>query len=104
MYINPHDQVLADLRFPVGEQLLIKQAELVIAPEKKSAAQMTSTQIKNSKKVANVRINIEQVVYRLKRITFLTKIFPINMLKHANDVRITAIANMQGFMVKTWDF
>jgi hypothetical protein len=63
MHINPHDQVLADVRFRVGEELLIMQAELVIAPAKKGAAQMTSTRIKNSKKVANVRINVEQVVY-----------------------------------------
>jgi hypothetical protein len=104
MHIKPHDQVLADVRFPVGEELLFMQAELVIAPAKKGAAQLTSSWIKNSKKVANVRINVEQVVYRLKHITFLTKISPRNMLKYANDVRIAAIANMQGFMVKTWDF
>ena len=103
-YIDPRDQVMADRGFPVREELLVKQAELVLPPARKGVSQMTSCQVKQTKKVANVRIHVERVIRRLKTFRFLSQVIPINMLKHANNILLVcaAITNMQGPIVKDW--
>ena len=103
-YINPQDQVLADRGFPVREHLLMKSAELVLPPAGKGASQMTSNQVRQTKKVANVRIHVERVIRRLKLFRFLSQTIPINMLKYANNILFVcaAITNMQGPIVNGW--
>lgn len=103
-YIYPHDQVLADRGFPVREELLVKQAELVLPPAAKGATQMTSAEIGQTKKVANVRIHVERVIRRLKHFRFLSQVIPISMLRYCNDILFVcaAITNLQGPIVKSW--
>ena len=86
------------------EELLVKQAELVLPPAQKGVSQMTSYKVKQTKKVANVRIHVERVIRRLKNFRFLSQVIPINMLKHANNILLVcaAITNMQGPIVKDW--
>lgn len=103
-YIDPHDQVLADRGFPIREELLVKQAELVLPPAAKGKSQMTSEDIRKTKRVANVRIHVERVIRRLKTFKYLNQVIPINMLKHCNKILIicAAISNMHGPIVKSW--
>lgn len=103
-YIIPGDQVLADRGFPLREILLVKQAELVLPPAGKGATQMTSDQVSQTKKVANVRIHVERVIRRLKQFRFLSQIIPISLLRYADDIVVVcaAITNLQGPIVKSW--
>ena len=105
-YIHPRDYVLANRGFPVREELLVKQAELVLPPAQKGVSQMTSYKVKQTKKVANVRIHVERVIRRLKHFRYLFQVIPINMLKHANNIHVlagcAAITNIQIPIVKGW--
>lgn len=104
-YIHQGDQVLADRGFPVRELLVHKQAELVLPPAGKGAAQMTSANVKKTKQVANVRIHVERVIRRLKHFRFLSQVITIPMLRYANDIILVcaAITNLLGPIVKSWD-
>ena len=103
-YIDPHDQILADRGFPIREELLIRQAELIIPPAGKGKSQMTSTEISKTKKVANVRIHVERVIRRLKHFRFLTTVITVPMLRYANDIVVVcaALTNLKGPIVKSW--
>jgi hypothetical protein len=65
---------------------------------------MTSNQVKQTKSVANVRIHVERVIRRLKHFRLLAQVYPISLLKHANDCLVVcaAITNLQGPIVKGW--
>lgn len=103
-FIYPHDVVLADRGFPVREEFLLKQAKLVIPPAKKGYAQMTSSEVQQTQKVANVRIHVERVIRRLKHFRFLSQVISVPMLQYSNDILCvcSAITNLQGPIVQTW--
>ena len=103
-YILPYDQVLADRGFPIREEMLVKQAELVLPPAAKGTTQMASADVRKTKTVANVRIHVERVIRRLKHFRILSQTVPISMLCHLNDILVVcaAITNMQGPIVKGW--
>lgn len=103
-HIVPGDQVLADRGFQLKELLLVKQAELTVPPANKGKAQMSTDQVKETKKVANVRIHVERVIRRLKQFRILSQVMPITLLRYANDIILicAAITNLQGPIVSTW--
>lgn len=103
-YISAEDQVLADRGFPLREELLLRNAQLVLPPAAKGATQMTSADVGKTKKVANVRIHVERVIQRLKRFRFLSQKITIPLLRYANDILFVcaAITNLQGPIVNTW--
>lgn len=103
-YIDPYDQVLADRGFPIREELLVKQAELVLPPAAKGKSQMTSEDVRKTKRVANVRIHVERVIRRLKTFRYLSQVVPINMLQYCNQILVvcSAISNLHGPIVKSW--
>lgn len=103
-YIYPGDQVLADRGFNIKEPLLLKRAELIIPPAAKGQAQMTTEDVRATKKVANARIHVERAIRRLKQFRFLSQVIPISMLRHANDILkvCAAITNLKPPLVKRW--
>lgn len=103
-YINPQDQILADRGFGLKEEFLLKNAVLVIPPAAKGTSQMTSTDIRKTKTVANVRIHVERVIRRMKCFKFIGSTVSITMLRYCNDIIkiIAAITNLQGPIVKDW--
>ena len=103
-YIDPKDQVLADRGFTVWEELILRGAELVLPPASKGKAQMTSTEVAATKKVANVRIHVERVIQRVKNFHILCNVLPITLAKNANDILTICcgITNLQGPLVQHW--
>lgn len=70
-YINPNDKVMADRGFALlGVSLLSTHAELIIPPAGKGTAQITSTHVQETKRVAHVRIHVERVIIRLKAYSY----------------------------------
>lgn len=103
-YIYEGDQVLADRGFPIRELLLLKRAELVLPPAGKGKAQMTSSDVQKTQKVANARIHVERVIKRLKDFKFLSQVIRITMLRHSDDILVVcaAITNLRPPIVKRW--
>lgn len=98
------DQVMADRGFPIKEELLVRGAELVIPPGKRGRAQMSSNDIRHTKKIANTRIHVERVIRRLKTFKLLSGVVPISLVPHLNHVIFVcaAVINMQGTIVQSW--
>lgn len=103
-YINPGDQVLADRGFGVREELLMKQATLVLPPAGKGATQMTTKQTLDTKRVANVRIHVERVIRLLKTFRLLVNTIDNKTLRHANEMLFicAALTNLRGPIVESW--
>ena len=103
-YINPNDKVMADRGFPLSVELLARHAELVIPPAAKGTTQMTSKQVTDTKRVANVRIHVERVIRRLKVFRILSSTLDNKTLRHANDILFicAALTNLQPPIVSNW--
>jgi len=105
-HLNPTDQVLADRGFSiVKEAVMMKGCELVVPPPLKGRTQMTSKNIGETKKVANVRIHVERVIQRIKTFKLINNVVPVSLIGMCDDILTIccAITNMQGPIVKEWD-
>lgn len=96
---------MADRGFTIKEELIVLGAELVMPPAAKGRTQMTSNEVAQTKKIANVRIHVERVIQRIKTFRLLSQVVPITLLSKMDDIVIVccAIVNMRGPIVKSWD-
>jgi hypothetical protein len=103
-YINPNDRVMADRGFALSQELLSRHAELIIPPAGKGTTQMTSRQVQDTKRVANVRIHVERVIRRLKVFRILSSTLDNKTLRHANDILFicAALTDLQLPIVSCW--
>ena len=89
--LQPKDQVMADRGFKIRFELAMKQCTLCIPPNAAKGNQMTSSDIKNTSNIANVRIFVEQAIKRMKEFHILKTKHPILYLPVFDDiVSITA--------------
>ena len=51
-----------------------------------SQSQMTSSESKRTKKVANLRMHVERAINRIKTYRNFMSTLPISMLSHADDI------------------
>lgn len=104
-YLIPGDQVLADRGFTVREELMIRGAELVMPPAAKGKSQMTTADVRKTKKIANVRIHVERVIQRIKQFRMLSQVIPISMLSTLDDAVVVccALTNLKGPIVNEWN-
>ena len=87
-FIEPHDHVMADRGFKVKEDLMTVQARLAIPPSTIGNLQMSSSAVRETSSIANVRIYVEQAIGRLKTFRFLKNELPITCLPVCDDVVI----------------
>ena len=64
--LERHDEVMADRRFTIQEELLHHYCHLVIPPGKRAKSQMTESECLKTKTVANLRIHVERAINRIK--------------------------------------
>ena len=69
------DVVMADRGFQIKEDLLHHYCHLAVPPGACAKSQMTATECKKTKQVANVRIHVERAISRLKTFRILKKLF-----------------------------
>jgi len=95
--LEPYDQVMADKGFLIHEELAKHNCSLAIPPGKRGNAQMTPAQVASNKRIANVRIIVEQVIRRLKCYKILKNIMPLTLLPHADNILMVcaALCNLQ---------
>lgn len=78
--LEPHDEVMADRRFTVMEDLLIRNATLHIPAGKRGNEQLPKSDVKKTKEVANLRIFVKQAIHRLKTFCLIEYELPISLL------------------------
>ena len=65
------DQIMADRGFKVKAYLAMKQCTLCIPPSAAKGNQMTSSDMKKTSNIANVRIYVEQAIKHMKEFHIL---------------------------------
>jgi hypothetical protein len=83
---------MADRGFKIKEDLMTVQAILAIPPSTVGSLQMTTPAVRETSKMANVRIYVEQAIGRLKNFRILKNEVPITCLPVINDIVIVACA------------
>ena len=84
--LRPGDQVMADRGFKIQEELAFYQCSLAIPPSKHNDLQMTSAAVRETSKIANVRIYVEQAIKRMKEFRILHDEIPANVLPLVDDI------------------
>lgn len=87
--IEPYDQIMADRGFKIREDLMLFQASLAIPPSTTGKQQMLEKDVKETSRIANVRIYVEQAIGRLKNYKILKDELPITCLPLCDDIVIT---------------
>ena len=85
-YLQPHDQVMVDRGFKIKDLLAFSQCSLAIPPSKRGGLQMSSTDVQDTSRIANVRIYVEQAIRRIKTFGILKRELPITLLPLADDI------------------
>ena len=60
------DEIMADRRFQIREDLLLRYCFLSVPPGARVKAQMTTSECKRTKDIANLRIHVERAINRIK--------------------------------------
>ena len=97
------DEVMADRGFQIQEELMFKYCSLSVPPGARTKSQMTSTECKKTKDIANLRIHVERTINRIKTYRILKTPLPITMTVHADDIIRTcsALCNFKPSLVKS---
>ena len=89
---EPHDEVMADRGFTIGEDLLLRHCKLHIPPGKRGQEQFTKAEVHKTKKIANLRIYVEQAIRRLKTFRLIKNELPISLLSNIDDIVLVCAA------------
>ena len=83
------DEVMADRGFQIQKGLLLHFCRLVVPPGARVKSQMTKSEVKKSKEVANLRIHVGRAINRIKLIRILKGNIPVTMIQHTDDIILT---------------
>ena len=97
------DEVMADMGFQIQGELLLHFCRLVAPPGTRVQSQMTKSNVRKTKKKANLRIHVERAINRITLFTVLKGTLPVTMIKHVDDVILTcaALCNLKPKLIKT---
>lgn len=91
--IEPFDTVMADRGFTIREDLALLSAELFIPPGRRGTSQMSTSEVRQTKDIANRRIYIEQAIRRMKTFRILKFELPLTLAQHI-DYIVKTIAGL----------
>ena len=96
------DEIMADRGFQIREDLLLRYCFLSVPPGARVKAQMTTSECKRTKDIANLRIHVERAINRIKTYRILKHTLPITMLQHADDIVRTcaALCNLKPLLIQ----
>ena len=77
---------MADRGFKIQDELAFYQCSLAIPPSKHTNFQMTQAAVKETSKIANVRIYVEQAIKRIKEFRILQHVIPVSILPIVDDI------------------
>lgn len=90
--LDMYDMIQADKGFNIGSDCETRLLSLDVPPGKRGAAQMSAAAVNKTKRIANLRILVEQVIRRLKTFRILQTELPISLLPCADDIVIVCAA------------
>ena len=102
-HIPMHSMVMADKGFNIKEECASRNLSLYVPPGRRGTSQMPSDSVRKTKKIANHRILIEQVIRRLKTFKILSNELAISIVPHINDILVvcSALCNLKVPIYKT---
>ena len=80
--LEPYDFLQADKGFNIADECAARLITLQVPPGMRGVSQMSSAAVNKTKRVANLRILVEQVICRLKAFRILRETFKINQIQH----------------------
>ena len=92
---------MADRGFQIREELMLRFCSLSVPPGARVKSQMTMSECKKTKDVANLRIHVERAINRIKFYRILKNTLPITMLHHVDDIVKTcaALCNLKPLLI-----
>ena len=84
--LEPYDEVMADRSFTIAVDPILHRVQLHIPPRKRGVEQFTEAQVKKTKKVANLRIYVEQAIRRLKTFRLIKHELLIALMHKQDDI------------------
>ena len=78
--------IMADKGFQITEELEARQVTLLILPGRRGDAQMSISKVRKTKKIANLRICVEQIIGRLKVYHILSREMSNNMCWQIDNI------------------
>lgn len=95
--VPSYSQIMYDKGFNLTKECESRFISIAVPPGKRGSAQMTPAEIRKTKRIANLRILVEQVIRRLKSFRILGSEYPISMIKLFDDVVIVcgALCNLR---------
>lgn len=100
--LDNYDEVMADRGFQIKEELMLKFCTLTVPPGARLKSQMTTSEVKKTKHVANLRIHVERAINRIKTFRILKSVLPITMMHHCDDIVCicSALCNLKRLLFK----
>ena len=83
---DPYDTILADKGFNISDECQKKLLILQSPPGLRGQAQMSTSAVEKTQRIANLRILIEQVIRRIKTFRILATEVPITLVHHLDDI------------------
>jgi hypothetical protein len=101
--LDLHDHIMADKGFLINEECAHRLITVDIPPGKRGVSQMSAAMIAKTKRIANKRILVEQVIGRLKTFRILSHEMPLSLLPLASKIVVicSALCNLKGPIYKT---
>lgn len=100
--IPPYSVIMADKGFNISDECAARNLILYVPPGRRGRSQMSSADVMKTKKIANSRILIEQVIRRIKTFKIIQNELPVSLIPHADEVLqvVGGICNTKGPIYK----
>ena len=100
--LPPYCYIMADKGFRIDQECTSNRINLIIPPGRRGQTQMLSGQVMNTKRIAQVRILVEQVIRRVKCYRILSQELSLDLVSHVDDILTicSAIANLKPPIMK----
>ena len=101
--LPPYSMLMADKGFNIATECVEKNLTLYVPPGRRGASQMSSSCVSKTKRIANHRILIEQVIRRLKTFRILANEIPLSLIGHVDQITTVcaALSNLRESIYKT---
>ena len=100
--LDSYDKVMADRGFQITEELMMKYCTLSVPPGVSIKSQMTNSEERKTKKIANMRIHVESPIICIKNYRILKSVLPITVLHSCDDIIFTCarLCNLKPLLFK----
>ena len=94
---------MADPGFQIQEDLLLHFCNLQTPPGAWTKNQMTKKEVQKTKEIANLRIQVERSIIRVKNYRILKGTLPITMMQHVDEIVLVcaALCNIKNVLIQT---